>query len=522
MRRRIAVLLILLGILHPGRAGTWDDAARNARDTQRGIRFCKRLVHGWLDQADPKSGLIPRNLTQSWFWNAKDAAADNFPFFLLTAYITDAHHLKAVTLTMLETEQKLTNRLDRMPDDFLFETQGFRPGGYDLDQLIFGASEYAKDGLMPITEWLGPGPWLDRMTGLIQDVWKHAPVDSRFGKLPSGSIEVNGEMLQVCSRLFWITGDERYRDWTFRLADYYFLDQDILASPRLQLDDHDCEIIGGLSEAYVVAAKTDTARWERYRPRMHSILDAVLEHGRNPAGLLYHTVHPRTGEILNEDLTDNWGYNYNAFLTVDAIDGVPRYRHAVEHVLRNIHQFVDYPWENGGADGYADSIEGGINLLNRIPVDSAWRWVDASMNINLAKQQETGIIEGWHGDGNSARTTLMWTLWKTQGVTAAPWRDDLKLGAVRDGSAVRIYLSSEYPWRGKLRFDRPRHRDYFHMPLDYARLNQFPEWFTIEADKEYRLHQEGAETRVVSGQDLHALELTLSAGVPLRLTVAPK
>ena len=63
------------------------------------------------------------------------------------------------------------------------------------------------------------------------------------------------------------------------------------------------------------------------------------------------------------------------------IDDEPRYRDAVVHVLSNIHKYKGYVWEdrNGtiGADGYADTIEGAINLLNRIPVASAVAWVDS-------------------------------------------------------------------------------------------------------------------------------------------------
>ncbi len=517
---RLLLTFVLASAMAP--AASLEEARANAADARRGIRFCKRLTYGWLDQADPRTGLIPRNLRQSWFWNAKDAAADNFPFFLLTAHVADSHHLKDVTLAMLETEQRLTNHIDRLPDDYLFERQGFRDE-YELADLIFGASEYAKDGLTPITEWLGPGPWLDRMRGLVEDIWKHAPVDSASGKLPSQSIEVNGELLQVCSRLYWLTGEERYREWVFRLADHYFFHEDILASPRLQLDDHDCEIIGGLSEAYVIAAKTDAERWNRYRPRMHRILDRVLEHGANEHGLLYHTVHPETGEILNDDLTDNWGYNYNAFLTVAEIDGAERYRDAVRRVLGNIHRYLDFPWEGGGADGFADSIEGGINLLNRVPVAGGWQWVDDSMEVLLAKQEPSGIIEGWHGDGNSARTTLMWTLWKSQGIAASPWRDDLELGAAREaGGRLHIYLRSEYPWRGTLRFDRPRHRDYFHMPFDYARLNQFPEWFVAERDRSYRLSIGEASARSITGEMLWNYPLELGAEEELHLTIGPE
>ncbi len=502
------------------RAGDWDRAEKNAADARAGIRLCKRLAWAWLDQADARSGLIPRNLRGDWFWNAQDAAADNFPFYLLTAFVTDDYHLKLAALEMLRQEQRLTNRVARMPDVFLFDTQSFRPGPYKLDAVIFGASEYAKDGLTPITEWLGNGPWLDRMVGLIEDIWKYAPVDSAYGKLPSASEEVNGEMLQVTSRLYWLTGEEKYRQWVFRLTDEYFLGRDILKAERLQLDDHSCEIIGGLSEGYVVAAKTDAERWRRYRPVMHGILDRILAMGRNPDGLLHHTIDPRDGKVLNGDLTDNWGYNYNAFLTVAEVDGEERYREAVRHVLGNIDKYREFRWENGGADGYADSIEGAINLLNRIPVESAWGWVDESMAILLGKQRDSGLMEGWHGDGNTARTTLMWTLWKTQGITAGPWRTDLLLGAERtaDG-ALRVFVQCEHPWRGVLRFDRKRHREVFHLPFDYARINQFPEWFTVEAEARYRLEREGGEAAGVTGAELMRYPVTLKAGERLRLVV---
>ena len=519
---RILLVLLLAAASVPGQtAPAAEELARlNALESRRAIQFCKRLAHGWLEQADPVSGLLPRNLRDSWFWNAKDCAADNLPFLLLTAFVTDDYHLKRQLLHVMEQEQRLTNRVGKLPDDFLFEAQGFRPGEPELGGLIFGASEYAKDGLTPITEWLGPGPWLDRMTELIDAIWERAPRASRFGNLPSDSVEVNGEMLQVTSRLYWLTGEDRYRQLVFRLTDHYFLENSILAADRLRLDDHACEIIGGLSEGYLVAARTDPERWKRYREPMHAILDRVLGIGRNRAGLLYMDVNPRTGEILNDELTDNWGYNYNAFLTVAEIDGESRYRKAVEKVLGNLGQYTDYPWERNGADGYADSIEGGINLLNRIPDERGFRWVEESMRTLLARQGDDGIIEGWYGDGNSARTALMYALWKTQGVTAAPWRGDLELGAARgkDG-ALRLYLKAGRPWRGALRFDRPRHRDFFHLPFDYARINQFPEWFTVETGARYRLTVDGGEAVTLTGQDLLGYGMALDAHQAILLTV---
>lgn len=514
--------MLFVSAVAPAVGSSLQDAAANAVESRRAIRLCNHLAYGWLGQADPVSGLLPRNLTRDWYWNARDAAADNFPFYLLTAFVTDNHHLKRTFLSMLEQETKLTNRLDRLPDDFLFDRQSFRPEPYRLASLIFGASEYAKDGLTPITDWLGAGPWLERMIGLVQDIWKHASTQSESGVLPSDVLEVNGNMLQVCSRLYWLTGEEDYRQWVFRLADHFFLHENILEASRLQLDDHSCEIIGGLAEASVIAARTDPERWQRYRPRMHAILDRILEVGRNEDGLLYNVVNPVTGEVLSRELTDNWGYNYNAFLTIAQLDNDSKYREPVEMALNNIHKYLDYKWERGGADGYADSIEGGINLLNRIPVESAFDWVNRSMDILFAKQGDDGIVEGWHGDGNSARTALMYALWKTQGIAASPWREDLELGAVRaaDGS-LKVYVKNTRPWRGKLRFDRKRHRDYFHLPFDYPRINQFPEWFTVDKNAKYEIAIQKQEPKVVDGEELWAYELVLKPNEPVEITVKP-
>ena len=80
-----------------------------------------------------------------------------------------------------------------------------------------------KDGLLPITEWLGPSPWSERAIGIIDDIWKNAPIETPFGKIPTLNFEVNGDLLQACARLFWFTGERKYLDWAIRLGDYYLL-----------------------------------------------------------------------------------------------------------------------------------------------------------------------------------------------------------------------------------------------------------------------------------------------------------
>ncbi|GAJ15655.1 unnamed protein product, partial [marine sediment metagenome] len=86
-----------------------------------GFRRCRNFVAGWLKHADPKTGLIPRNLSRDKdIWNAKDSAADNYPFMVLTAAITDRSLFEGRMLDMLRTETKLTSRIGAMPDTYSF------------------------------------------------------------------------------------------------------------------------------------------------------------------------------------------------------------------------------------------------------------------------------------------------------------------------------------------------------------------------------------------------------------------
>ena len=131
-------------------------------------------------------------------------------------------------------------------------------------------------------------------------------------------------------------------------------------------------------------------------------------------------------------------------------------------------------------------------------------------------QKPDGVIEGWHGDGNFARTSLMYVLWKTQGIHAEPWRADLRVGAVREGNKVLLSLAADQPWKGRLLFDKQRHKLNMHLPLDYPRINQFPEWFTVQADARYQVKLGSAPPQEKSGTQLaEGLPVELKAGQTL-------
>jgi dipeptidyl aminopeptidase/acylaminoacyl peptidase len=500
----------------------WLRAEAHGRETQTIIRFCNRYAWGWLSQVDPKTGLLPRTLEGSWLWNAKDCAADNFPFLLLTGYVTGQHYLKQAGMRILNTERELAPRLRSLPDTYDFAAGGFASESTDKNAILFGASEYIKDGLMPITEWLGPGPWLDLYKELVIDIWAEADLETEGGKLPTANVEVHGELMQSLSRLYWITGEDRFKDWAFRLADYYLIHEDLTERDSIRLRDHGCEVLSGLSEAYLIAALKDQNRHSRYQEPLYRLLDNILEKGVNADGMMPDAYNPGTGEHLGDRLADTWGYVYNAFLTVAEVDGEQRYGEAVRHALDSVYKYLGQGWEGEGADGYADSVEGALNLINRIDSPSAERWIDESLAYLLAKQGEDGIIEGWYGDGNSARTALMAALWKTQGVAAEPWREDLRLGAVLTTEGrLLISLSAEWFFDGRLRFDRPRHQSYFNMPRDYPRINQFPEWFTVDRGRNYLVARDGGPPQRMSGGDLIDLSVKLGKGASTRIVVEP-
>ncbi|RME95252.1 MAG: hypothetical protein D6766_03755 [Verrucomicrobia bacterium] len=519
------------GRLPAGLEAVFQQAETNARLAAEALYRCRRYVDGWLAHADPRTGLIPRNLTRDRdLWNGRDAGADNYPFMVLTCALTDRELFAGRMLAMLRTEERLTRRLDRLGDHYSFSRQGFVHPEIDLDRLVFDNAEYVKDGLIPLTEWLGPSPWSKRMIGLVEDIWKHAAIETPFGPIPTLNFEVNGDLMQAGARLFWFTGRREFLDQAMRLADFYLLgDQHPTRHrERLSLIDHGCEVINGLSEVYLAAGRVAPEKRDAWREPLHAIYREILRLGRDEWGMLHGWIEPRSGRVGGR-ISDTWGYVYDGFYTVYLVDGTPEYREAVRHVLANLKDhYSGFRWQGGSADGYADSIEGALNLLQREPIPSAAAWIDAEIRTMWRIQKPDGVIEGWHGDGNFARTSLMYALWKTAGVWIEPWRPDVRFGAaVAADGTLCLSLWADQPWRGRVHFDRPRHRDYLHLPVDYPRINQFPEWFTVEAARRYRLEPSGttaepAAGREVAGRALHdGIEIDLPARTLQRWRLRP-
>jgi hypothetical protein len=456
-----------------------------------GFERCENYMRAWLHYADTVSGLIPRNIEAGIdYWNAKDAAADNYPFLVLTAYFTDQGLFRGRMRDMLDAEKRLTSRVGTLPDTYSFSKRGFLADTAKMDEIVFGTSEYIKDGLLPLTEWLGSSPWSDRMLEMLHDLGQHVRIAGSVSGDGFGNAsreEVNGELLQVLSRMYWTTGEEQLLDWAITIGDYYLLGDHHPTRDLeyLRLRDHGCELVSGLCELYATTHFARPDKGKTYQRPLHEMLDRILEVGRNEDGLFYDGIDPIHGKIIHQRIADTWGYTLNGFYTVFLMDSVWAYREATTKVFANLNKYRSFDWEHGSADGYADAIESALNLYNRLRDENAARWIDSEIQVMWKMQQTDGMIEGWHGDGNFARTTIMYNLWKSKGLHVIPWRRDVLLGAAQKGDSLLVTISASAPWSGKLYFDKPRSRMAMKLPLDWPRINQFPEWYTVENERTY-------------------------------------
>jgi hypothetical protein len=505
----------------------FKQAIQNGKLVNEGFNRSLRFVNGWLTLADPETGLIPRNINDKNskdIWNAKDCAADNYPFMVLTTALLDRKLYEGTMTEMLKTEKRLTSRLGSLPDTYSFSKKGFANNDTVISDIIFGSAEYVKDGLIPLFEWLGPSAWSERMISIVDDCWKYAPMVTPFGNIISNDPEVNGDMLQSLSRIYWITGDKKYLDLAIRLGDYYLLGNNHPTRnfKVLRLRDHGCEIVSGLCELYAAVSHADKTKKEAYKKPLYEMLDRILEVGRNKDGLFYNSVDPVKGVPVDEATADNFGYTLNGFYTVYLLDKTEKYRTPVLEALGVLNEkYRNFAWEGTSQDGYADAIEGALNLYTREPVASAKLWIDSEIKVMWNKQQPSGIIEGWHGDGNFARTTIMYCLWKTQGTYLQPWRSDLEIGAEQKDGMLYISIYAAEDWKGRIMFDTKRHSEFLHLPVDWPRINQFPEYFTVEKGKTYSIKPADSKVEMfVSGEDLrNGFQLSLEGGKTVKLII---
>jgi len=564
---RITARRIVVATLHDALArGDYEQAATlNATLSQEAFQRAYRTLKAWETARDPNTGLIPHAVSPFYNeWDSEDVAADLFPHLLIASIYLDPGN-RALWEQTLDSEREICGRpsLKNGHSDGILSCRIELGSGAvveeDLDTRIFGTSEYVKDGLLAVAERFGPGPWFDRMSEGVDAILDAASVETQAGPIPSNGTEANGELLQVLSRLYWATGDERYLQMAERIAEAYLFqvfptnrglpadywdfyaqrplyederfrpaaESGVQAQP-FRLVDHGGEIIPGLAELYFVERMENRPQADLYQEPLQQFLDRVLVTGRTDDGLWYNSVDVGTLEPFDDNLADTWGYVLNGYQTFDLAEGTDRYAAEIERAMRAAATKHSINWEGNFQDGYADAIESMLYLLPWFDIPECHYWVDDEIEVLFLKQRPDGFVEGWYLDGNFVRTALMYAQYKTQGLYLEPWQENVRVGAAfdRDEDMLHVYLAAQEDWQGVLRFDTPRHRTIWNLPLEYPRLNGAPEWYVVEPENMYLVtNLDTGETYSYSGWELEeGLPVTLGGSQDniLRLTVSQR
>lgn len=507
-RRHASIAAFVIGfslLTGSPHAQSADTLTANGQQFERAVAASQRLMQAWLKAADPKTLLLPDRLDgEARVYNPHNSGADLYPYLILTAQLTDPELVSGRMMEMLRNEVRYTSARASVPGSLDLRTGTLGPPS------LFGAGEYAKDGLITVTEYMGRSPWFVRMVDLMIDAMDQAPVRSAFGNLPAADAELNGDFLQSLVRVYTMTGDPRFLTWARRIGDAYV--REVLpghfgvpsmtwnfdthtGDRRLRLRDHGNETVVGLVMLFTLEKELGSPRFDEYRPVLQRMLDRILA-SANADGMLYNEVDPETLKPRDTALSDNWGYVYGALYGFFQATGHEPYREAVRRVLGNLPKYRKHVWEPrqnlplGSFDGYADAIESAIYLVNREPVAAAFDWIDTEMDVMLTMQRPDGHVEDWYGEGNFNRTALLYAYMKSQGVRPERWESGVRVGAMRDGARLRLQLAM--PASRRIHFDTARHRRVLNMAKNYVRLNEFPEWFTVDENRLYTLTRDGA------------------------------
>ena len=504
----------------------------------------RRVLDRWLDRFDPATGLLPNSMEpDGQVWAYGDTGSDLYPHLAIATHLLAPEFDDRFT-RLLAAERTLKPAL---PDD-VHIVSGQPVGLSDYDR-IFGVAEYAKDGLLPMVDRLGRDPWLGRQIEIADALIDASATPTRHeGMLPADSTEVNGDALQIFVRTYWAIGDPKYLTAAGHIGRTYL--EDVLPTTtflppnkwdfvqnepkdhrRFRLSDHGNEILSGLLEWHLAATVSGDPDAAQHRLAIRRMLDRLADRGRNPDGLWLRVIEIPSGRVEQEGVTDNWGYISQAFLIQSLVERIApegdpalaaRYREVAAQSLRALPRYRFYAWQQGVMDGYADSLESAVYMLNEIDDPPAALWLDDQLGVLYGFQHADGSVLERDLDGNFIRTALIAASRLTAGARLEPWTPEALVGASYDGSCVSLWAFSSEEWQGRLVFDQPRHATFNHMPYDYARLNKWPEWFVAVDGATYRLSDQRGTVTEVDGRTLvSGLGLELAPGEERSLRVCP-
>jgi hypothetical protein len=468
-----------------------------------------RAVHdAWMRLRSRATGLFPQSTTRNE-WNYNNTAADLFCFLWITAIRTAAPSLPDLQAT-LEAEARLAP-----PGELCGPVRwdDAKPIPSDENDRMFGTSEYAKDGLLSLIEATGDDRALARLHELARTIIARSHHKAPRGPIPSIESEVNGNMLQVFSRLGCEPDGRTFADAAARIADAvidamlpanhglpahafdYETTRPLLTTTRLR--DHGSEIIPGLAEAHALAVTLSQdpiwrERANRWRPPLLAMFDRILTTAVDRNGLLVSAIDPANGRHIDPAPNDNWGYVLSgALLMTEALrrdgDAEPERAAAllarIDAIASAVARTSGLQWEPGTHDGYADTIESALYIAAHRPSTARELipWAHSQIGIMFAMQQRDGFIGRTYLDGNFIRTAFLYADMCSGGWSVSPPDPRVSVGFARDeaGKAC-IVISAIRAYQGALVGPKPWSAHIPRLPWDWPRLNSWPRWCAIE------------------------------------------
>ena len=492
----------------------------------------RRLLQGWIDNNyDPDTKLIFRKIENRRLrWDYHNVAADYYSSLVHVSNYTAPEYIQP-TAKLHETllsSKKLCTLPNGIPGVYYFDT-----GKVENEATYLALSEWLRDGLIRIAENLGTDNiWYEEMCRLSDAMIRVGRERGGLYQQCSGSTETLGNMLQSLSRLYVMSGEKRYLDAAEEIGDALLLDPkndtfQKMVERRDSFRDHGCEMIPGLAELFVVECRLKSDRAKSYREPLMKVLDQILETSAHPDTGLFCGDLDKNGNTVWLQPPDTWGYVLFSYENFDRATGTDRYRKAIEKPIRwlleNRKNFEKNKraklWPHSAhRDTWSDSHESMVILANRLGIfdQQVFDWLDwmtlqSEHRKHLDKQY--GPYINAHDDGSTGRCLCTHMMACSQGVRHEPFQAGLRIGGMPFGDGLVLSLESPRPYQGKLRFERPR-GVYPAGTLDWARLNEMPEWFIVEPDKKYIVTLNTSQEMVTLGKELiDGLSVGLKPGV---------
>src|SRR5688572_10386739 len=179
------------------KAGDVAAAARlNATLSHEALLRAAAVHKAWLARRQPQTKLYAQSADRPE-WNYRNTAADFFAFHLNAGLLLNRDGMPSLTETLAAEAALRTQHGLCQP----VIAASAKPVTVDHDELLFGSSEYANDGLLSVYERHGGELIGPRLLAIFDAVIAQSRHSSRFGVLPGTGSEINGNMLQLCGRL---------------------------------------------------------------------------------------------------------------------------------------------------------------------------------------------------------------------------------------------------------------------------------------------------------------------------------